>query len=148
MNVMWDPYEELRYAQLPNGLSVCVGTWDRPWVKVSFVVHSGAKDDPIGKEGLAHFVEHMVSKNLAGYSQREAKEFFDNCGGYVEFGETSNFATIYRFCVPLDKNNLANALKIFGRLLITCDIKKHLDEERAVIVNEYKRKIPIKTRLS
>ncbi|MDP3954496.1 MAG: insulinase family protein [bacterium] len=112
---MWDPYAEIKHAKLPNGLSVYLGTWDRPWVKMKMVVHAGAKDDPEGKDGVAHFVEHLVNNNIDGCTKEQVKGYLDEIGGSANFGSTSYEATSYKCSVPLEGNNLELALDILAR---------------------------------
>lgn len=53
------PHAELR-ATLPNGLRVIVMPDDStPLVEVDIRYHTGSNQDPPGKAGIAHFVEHM-----------------------------------------------------------------------------------------
>ena len=63
---MYDPYADFEKATLPNGLQVYAAYWpDRPWQYVGFVLHSGANTDPEDLPGVAHFVEHLVSRNIS-----------------------------------------------------------------------------------
>ncbi len=59
------PFKEtpirVRPLQLPNGLQVIIEEDSgSPMVGVALMVGAGAWDDPVGKEGLAHFVEHLA----------------------------------------------------------------------------------------
>jgi len=69
---------------------------------MGFLIHSGAEHDPIGLEGLSHFVEHLVSKNTS-ISSKDISAFLEDCGGIVNFGSTGYPQTYYRFFVPTDK---------------------------------------------
>jgi predicted Zn-dependent peptidase len=140
---MWDPYAELQHVQLPNGLTVYLGTWDRPWIGMKVVVHAGAKDDPLGKDGVAHFVEHLVSDNIDGWTKEQADNFFDDIGGEARFGSTGYVATEYSFLVPFEGDNLTKALSVFGGMLISSTIENSLERERDVILNEYMRCFPM-----
>jgi zinc protease len=60
-NVQWD----VRTVDLPSGMRVVVEKDDsRPLVAVTSVVDVGGSDDPPGKEGLAHLVEHLAFRSL------------------------------------------------------------------------------------
>lgn len=139
---MWDPYAALRYVQLPNGLSVYLGTWNRPWVKMKIVVHAGGKDDPEGKDGVAHFLEHLLIENVDGLTREQASKYFDEIGGSIMFGSTSYNATNYKCSIPFESDNLKFSLNLLGKMLITCDIKQFVEREREVIINEYKERFP------
>lgn len=139
---MWDPYAALRYVRLSNGLSVYLGTWDRPWIKMKMVVHAGAKDDPQGKDGVAHFLEHLLCNNVDGWTWEQMRQRFEEIGGSANFGSTGYTATDYKCAVPLEGDNLKFALDRFGNMLVTCNIEKFVEHERQVILNEYKERFP------
>lgn len=138
---MFDPYADFKKTVLPNGLEVHCAHWqNRPWVKMEIVVHSGARDDSVELPGLAHFVEHLVSKNIPGMEYDAAREFFETAGGSVEFGETGFFSTTYRFTVPANNKILRNALQIFGSMLLEARLINHIERERGVINDEFNRR--------
>ncbi len=144
---MWDPYSEFESATLPNGLTVYATHWkERPWEAIGFVIHSGAEQDPVGLEGLIHFIEHLVSRN-ADIPQKDIKAFFEDCGGGVNLGLTSYMATKYHFFVPADKAVLSEAFSIFGQMLFQNKLEKFIERERQVIVGEFHRSYPIKFNL-
>lgn len=141
---MWDPYAEFETVVLPNGLTVHAAYWpERPWEAMGFLVHSGAERDPVGLEGVAHFVEHLVSKN-AGVSSNEIRVFFKDCGGTASFGATSYSSTCYRFFVPTDKLVFARALSMFGSMLFSAKLEKRIEQERQIIIGEFYRRYPIR----
>jgi len=134
---MWDPYAEFQSTTLPNGLSVYAAYWEgRPWETIGFLIHSGAEQDPIGLEGLAHFVEHTVSRNTI-VSQNELRAFFENCGGAISLGTTGYPYTRYGLFVPADTAILAKAFSIFGHMLFSARIEESIEYEREVIIGEF-----------
>lgn len=144
---MWDPYAEFQSAILPNGLTVYAAHWPRrPWEAMGFLIHSGAEHDPVGLEGLMHFIEHVVSENT-NVSKKNMKAFFENCGGAVNLGVTNYPHTRYWFFVPADKAILARAFSMFGHMLILAKIEKFIERERQVIIGEFHRCYPIKFKL-
>src|SRR5216684_2554507 len=57
----------LRTFALPSGLRIVVEKDSRtPLAGVFVVVGSGSSSDPAGKEGLAHYVEHLAFRTRAG----------------------------------------------------------------------------------
>jgi predicted Zn-dependent peptidase len=140
---MWDPYAEFQSATLPNGLTVYVAHWPgRPWEAMGFLIHSGAEHDPIGLEGLAHFVEHLVSEN-ANVSKKDLIAFFQNCGGMVSLGITDYPYMLYRFFVPIDKAIITRAFSIFGYMLLSAKLEKSIERERQVIIGEFHQHYPV-----
>lgn len=144
MNLLWDPYAEFKREILPNGLTVFAAHWPkRPWETIGFVIHSGAEQDPIGLEGLAHFVEHLTFDN-AKISRRELSDFFENCGGVANYGCISNYDTTYKFFAPADKELLSSALSHFGDALLSARFKKYIERERQIIINEFHQRHLVK----
>lgn len=139
---MYDPYAEFSKHILSNGLEVHSVFWDRPWIRVEIVVHSGGREDPIAMPGLAHFVEHVVSQNIPVREFDQVKEFLDACGGRAKFGSTGYLSTQYNFCVPTDPITFREALAIFGSMLLGVQIKKHVERERNVIHREFNEQYP------
>lgn len=136
---MWDPYAEFESATLPNGLRVYATHWaKRPWQAIGFVIHSGAEHDPVGIEGLIHFVEHLVSQN-APTAYKDMQMFFKDCGGHANFGMTGYPASQYCFFIPADKAVLSRAFEMFGQMLLQGTLERFVERERQVIVEEFNR---------
>lgn len=139
---MYDPYTAFKKTRLENGLEVHSVFWDRPWVGMEVVVHSGAREDPLGMPGLAHFVEHCVSRNIPDREGEEVRQFFESVGGYVSFGSTGYLATRYSFAVPADPDIFRKALDIFGSMLLEAQIKKEIENQRKIIFREFNQRYP------
>lgn len=136
---MWDPYGEFQTATLPNGLTVHVAHWpNRPWESVGFIIHSGAEQDPVGLEGTAHFVEHLVSAN-AKMSVKEISALFEDRGGSVNLGSTGYDCTQYKFFAPVDEGVILKAFSLFGQMLLAGKLEKDVEKERQIIIGEYCR---------
>lgn len=139
---MWDPYAEFETATWPNGLAVHALSWpNRGWQYVEFVIHSGALQDPVGLEGTAHYVEHMISKN-APIPYDDLKQYFRGFGGGVNTGGTNYFATKYGFFIPKDRAVFTEALELFGSMLLDSPLDQFHEREREVIKSEFNRKFP------
>lgn len=141
---MWDPYGEFQSATLSNGLTIHAVHWpERPWEAVGFLIYSGAEQDPVGLEGLAHFIEHLVSKN-ASISQKEIEAFFEESGGSINTGSTSYGCTHYEFFVPTDRAVVSKAFSLFGQMLLASKMERFIERERQVIIGEFHRSYPLK----
>jgi len=142
-----DPYAYFESAVLPNGLTVHVHYQEgRAFEAMGFLVHSGARHDPIDREGLAHFVEHLVSEN-GSIPYQDMQTFFQDCGGEVSFGSTGYSDTRYEFFVPKDTLILSKALSIFGSMLISAKLVKDIEHEREVILDEFDQWYPLQHNL-
>ena len=144
---MYDPYAEFSKHILLNGLEVHCAFWERPWIAVEIIVHSGGREDPVAMPGLAHFVEHVVSENIPHYDLDQVREFFETCGGQVGFGSTNYLSTRYRFTIPADFEILRDALTIFGFMLLGARIEKDVERERSVILREFNGQYPFREKM-
>jgi predicted Zn-dependent peptidase len=132
-----DVYEGFTWTTLPNGLTVYVQPREVSWVYVGAVVHAGAKEDPIGRQGLAHLVEHLVSENIDGFSFPMLEKRFQALGGTAHFGTTSYVSTTYDFHVPAEEPAVQEALTLFSTMLLQGCLTRKIEEEKAVIQREY-----------
>jgi len=129
---MWDPYVDFKTTVLGNGLTVYQKVLPHlPFVTVGLLVHTGAMNDPAGKEGLAHFVEHVVSSN-SGMNSQEIDDFFSECGGGVNLGSTSHQGISFNFVLPNEACLLHKSFNIFRKLLLTGNItdESGINDER------------------
>ena len=144
---MWDPYAEFQSTTLANGLTVYAAHWPgRPWQAMGFLIHTGAEYDPVGREGLSHFIEHLVSESTI-VSKNEMKKFFKDHGGIVDLGTTGYPYTQYRFFLPADNAILARAFSMFGHMLLSAKLENFIERERQLIIGEFNRSYPFKFKL-
>lgn len=144
---MYDPYTEFTKHVLSNEIEVHSIFWDRPWIRMEIVVHSGGREDPVAIPGLAHFVEHVVSQNIPDREFDQSEEFFETCGGRAEFGSTGYLSTEYEFVVPTDTTIFREALAIFGSMILEARIEKNVERERKVIFREFNQRYPFLEKL-
>ena len=80
---------------LSNGLDVVVIPDHRAPVVTHMVWYrNGAADDPPGKSGIAHFLEHLMFKGTTRHPKGEFSEFVSEVGG-MENAFTGNDFTAY-----------------------------------------------------
>lgn len=129
---------------LPSGLRVVFQRdTTQPSVIVTTVVEAGATDDPPGKEGLAHLVEHLWFRARGGAGAR-----IEALGG-VYNAETSWDEAEFWTIAP--KDALAALLKLESERLE--DPLAGVDEEqfgleRAVLVNEVRQRVELSPSLT
>ncbi len=134
---MWDPYSEFDKALFPNGLELHAAYWPgRLWQSMVFVVHSGSDADSIGREGTAHFTEHLLSES-AGFSRELVEGIFHEFGGSVNLGCTSGAATVYGFSLPIDERILTKGLNLFGEMLFSLQLDADLEKNRRIVLEEF-----------
>ncbi|MBT4880612.1 MAG: insulinase family protein [Alphaproteobacteria bacterium] len=128
---------------LKNGLQVFIVSQKRsPVVNHSLWFKVGAADDPLGKSGLAHFLEHLRIKGGAKtYKPLEFPKKIMRMGGEGNAYTTHDY-TYYTFQVSKDNLEKLMALESdrFENLQITDDL---MESERRVILEE--RRMTIET---
>lgn len=139
---MWDPFAEFRELELSNGLRCHVARWDRPWEYIGIVVHAGAVYDPRGKEGMAHFLEHLLSEGVQGGSFAGLRAEFDQRSIGYNFGATTEYANHLLFRVPLTGDNIARLLDVLGCMLFRPTFTEFVSRERRVVLEEASEKLP------
>jgi len=125
------PYVE----QLGNGLTVSVMEKHAlPLVTIQFWVHVGSKNEPEGKEGIAHVFEHIWFKGTATQPVGSFHKRVEQLGGELN-AMTSQDWTMYFVTVPSDKFNeiFPNMVDL---LLNTAFDENEIKKELEVIVEE------------
>lgn len=126
---------EVTSVTLDNGMDVVVIEDHRAPVVVQMVWYRvGAADEPPGKSGIAHFLEHLMFK---GTESREAGEFSRvvEANGGTDNAFTSADYTAYFQRVAADRLDLMMEMEAdrMRNLVLTPDA---VDTERAVILEE------------
>ena len=89
------PGPVVTHGTLDNGLTIVVIPDHRAPVVTHMVWYrNGSADDPIGKSGIAHFLEHLMFKGTKAHPQGEFSEIVAELGGQ-ENAFTSNDYTAY-----------------------------------------------------
>jgi zinc protease len=134
----------VRQGVLPNGLRYALLSNDRPVgglsIRLRFDV--GSYEEPDGRGGIAHFLEHMAFNGTRGLAEGELARRFAEAG--VAFGRdqnasTSTFATTYKVDLPhTDEATMALGFgwmrDIGDGLLLTPDA---VARERGVVLAEH-----------
>ncbi len=125
----------IEITKLPNQLTVATDTMtDAETVSIYVWVEIGTKHESPEKNGIAHFIEHMMFKGTSHRTAKMIAEEFDNTGGYINAYTTREY-TVY-YCRIL-KNDIARAVNIMADMLqnSTFDLEE-LERERSVIFQE------------
>ncbi|MDX1432834.1 MAG: insulinase family protein, partial [Gammaproteobacteria bacterium] len=143
VDVIKSPHDPRSYRALTleNGLRVVlVSDPDTDKAAASLDVNVGSGSDPAGREGLAHFLEHMLFLGTAKYPDpAEYKEFISSHGG-SENAYTAYDHTNYFFDV--DQRHLEPALDRFAQFFIAPMFNpEYVTRERQVVHSEYASKV-------
>lgn len=77
-----NPFANFETIMLPNGLKIWYKYLPNDSnVSLSITVPSGFDQDPIGKEQLAHFTEHMLFSDHLGRTEEQIKKEIEDLGG-------------------------------------------------------------------
>ncbi len=120
---------------LDNGLRVIVKEIPAyPVATVNVWVDVGAKDDPPGLSGLAHFFEHITFKGTPTRPRGQIAYAVESVGGYLN-AMTSLDYTTYFIVVPSDYVDLALEVQA-DALRNSLFEQSEIDQERTVIHEE------------
>ena len=129
------PVSHVVNFRLPNGLDVVVIPDRRAPVVTHMVWYrNGAADDPQGKSGIAHFLEHLMFKGTKAHPKGEFSEFISEVGGQENAFTGPDFTAYFqqiarehlRECMAFEADRMTN-------LVITDEI---VAPERDVVLEE------------
>jgi zinc protease len=144
----------IHVGKLPNGLTYYIRTNDQPAKRVSLrlAVKAGSIDEADDQRGLAHMLEHMAFNGTTHFQPGELIAYFESVG--VAFGPhvnayTSYDETVYMLNVPTDRAGALDhglqALSDFAGGMSLTD--KEIDKERGVVLEEWRQRLGVASRL-
>ncbi|KLU39099.1 MAG: M16 family metallopeptidase [Limnochordia bacterium] len=120
---------------LDNGMRIIVKEISTyPIATVNVWVGAGAKDDPPGLSGLAHFFEHLTFKGTPSRPRGQIAYEVESVGGYLNAMTSLDFTT-YFIVVPSDYAGLAMEIQA-DALRNSLFEPGEIDQERYVIHEE------------
>lgn len=129
-----------RYLALDNGLKVVLASDpDADKAAASLVVHVGHTADPKDRQGLAHFLEHMLFISTDKYPKvDEYRQFIETHGGSSNAG-TGQVDTTFFFNIAPDQ--FAPALDRFAQFFIAPSLDPaYVDREKHAVYSEFELK--------
>ena len=144
----------IHVGKLPNGITFYVRRNDQPARRVSLrlAVKAGSIDEADDQRGLAHMLEHMAFNGTRHFKPGELVAYFESVG--VAFGPhvnayTSYDETVYMLNVPTDRagalDHALQALSDFAGGMSLTD--KEIDKERGVVLEEWRQRLGVASRL-
>lgn len=139
------PDPKVKIGKLDNGLTYYIRENSYPKDRVEFrlAVNAGSNQENDEQQGLAHFTEHMAFNGIEGFPSNSVVDHLRSKG--VVFGAdlnayTSFDETVYMIPMPTDDpGNIDLGLKILrGWAAGLLYDHKEIDEERGVIIEEYR----------
>jgi len=132
-------------GKLENGMTYYIrkNTYPKNRVEFRLAVNAGSNQENDNQQGLAHFTEHMAFNGIEGFPSNSVVDHLRSKG--VVFGAdlnayTSFDETVYMIPMPTDDpGNIDLGLKILrGWAAGLLYDNKEIDEERGVIIEEYR----------
>lgn len=131
------------YTQtLKNGLKVIIKQDSRaPIVMTQVWYDVGSSDEPVGKGGISHFLEHMMFKDAKGVSHDDYQRLISHFGGELNAFTSDEFTAYYE---SLPANQFPLALQIeanrMKNLILTAEEvateKQVIKEERRLTTDD------------
>ncbi len=125
---------EYELLQLPNGIRVVFHHAASPVSHLCMLVNAGARDEAVGRYGLAHFIEHLLFKQTERRNTNQILNRLESVGGDLNAYTTKEYTCIHAsFLSPY----LERALDLFEDLLYHSVFPENeLEKERGVIMDE------------
>ena len=99
-----------------------------------FVVNAGSRDEPEHKEGLAHFIEHLLFKETETRSTNQILNRLELVGADLNAYTTKEYTCIH---ASLLKQHLERTVDLFEDILFHSTFpQEELEKERGVILDE------------
>jgi predicted Zn-dependent peptidase len=114
---------------------------DQPLVATSLRIATGARDDPAGRSGLAHLLEHLMFAGTRRFDRGGHFEAIQTMGGFVNAKTSADWTKYYHVVTPdLTGTLLELETERFtdspGRIS-----RPHLDLERDVVLGERHQRV-------
>ncbi|CAG9296934.1 insulinase family protein [Celerinatantimonas diazotrophica] len=132
---------EYRTVTLDNGLkALLISDPQTPKAAAALAINVGHFDDPLPREGLAHFLEHMLFLGTEKYPHAgEYQQYISHHGGSNNAWTGTEFTN---FFFDIDNDWLEGALDRFSQFFISPLFTPELvDKERQAVDSEYQLKI-------
>lgn len=127
--------ENIHQSTLDNGLKVIIKEDRRaPVVMTQIWYKVGSNDEPVGKGGLSHFLEHLMFKDTPKVSGDEFSRLIGHYGGSNN-AFTSQDVTVYYELLPANRYALALELEA-NRMQHLLFKPEQIASERQVVLEE------------
>ena len=117
-----DSGERLITERVPSVRSVSLGFW----------IGAGSRDEPDGRAGVSHFIEHLLFKGTRAYEARQIAEIFDEMGGELNAATSREHTVVY---ARVPDRHLEDALDVMADMVFSPSFSD-LDSEREVVLEE------------
>ena len=117
-----DSGERLITERVPSVRSVSLGFW----------IGAGSRDEPEGKAGVSHFIEHLLFKGTRAYEAQQIAEIFDEMGGELNAATSREHTVVY---ARVPDRHVEDALDVMADMVLSPSFAE-IDSEREVVLEE------------
>lgn len=128
--------EEIYDYKLANGLRVIIKPQKSPLVMTQIWYKVGSNDEPIGKGGMSHFLEHMMFKESAGIDGDTYDKVVSHFGGSRNAFTNSSLTSYYQL---LPANQYPLGLEIEANRMRGLVFDQQLFDKEKEVVKEERR---------
>src|SRR5476649_1363687 len=119
---------------LPNGIRLLFKHSASTITHCCFMVNAGARDEKPGKDGLAHFIEHLLFKETERRSTNQILNRLELVGADLNAYTTKEYTCIH---ASLLNQHLERAIDLFEDILFHSTFpEEEQEKERGVILDE------------
>ena len=119
---------------LPNGIRLLHKHTVSTIAHCCFVVNAGARDEAVGKDGLAHFIEHLLFKATERRNTNQILNHLELVGADLNAYTTKEYTCIHASFL---KEHLERAIDLTEDIVFHSTFpEEELDKEKGVILDE------------
>jgi len=125
---------EYNVHTLPNGIRLLHVPSASTISHACIIVNTGSRDEPEGKAGLAHFIEHLIFKRTEKRSTNQILNRLESVGADLNAYTTKEYTCVHAsFLNPY----LARTLDLFNDIIFHSTFpEEEMDKEKSVILDE------------
>jgi predicted Zn-dependent peptidase len=128
------PMIDYQVYTLANGIRILHKHTPSPITHCCFIVNAGSRDEPEGKEGLAHFIEHLLFKETERRNTNQILNRLELVGADLNAYTTKEYTCIH---ASLLKQHLERTMDLFEDILFHSTFpEEEMEKERGVILDE------------
>ncbi|GAA4341252.1 pitrilysin family protein [Mucilaginibacter gynuensis] len=125
---------EYQLHTLPNGIRIILKQAASTITHCCFIVNAGSRDEGVNKEGLAHFIEHLLFKETERRNTNQILNRLELVGADLNAYTTKEYTCIH---ASLLNQHLERTIDLFEDILFHSTFPEdELEKERGVILDE------------
>jgi len=125
---------EYQVFTLPNGIRLLYKPVISSVTHTCIIINAGSRDEATGKDGLAHFIEHLLFKKTEKRNTRQILNYLEAVGGDLNAYTTKEYTCIH---ASILNPYLNRALDLFEDLVFHSTFPEdEMEKEKGVILDE------------